>query len=153
MDLWNFGDGTPDVSRTRAPRTSIVQSASGPDLFVTVRLTVASKAARARPAIEHHGDEVMRQGLDSQLRGQTLVEFALIAPLLFLVVSGIITLGIGVFYQQQLANAAREAARYAAIHSATSQCPTRRLVHPNWSMARSTWVDNDCDPADLAGRT
>jgi hypothetical protein len=82
-------------------------------------------------------------------RGQALVEFALIAPLLFLVIGGIISLGIGVFYQQQLANAAREAARYAAIHSETSQCPTRSNLGPNLSMAPSTWVENDCDPADL----
>ena len=57
-------------------------------------------------------------------RGHTLVEFALIAPMLILMLMGIVTLGTGVFYQQQLTNAAREAARYAAIHSATSQCPT-----------------------------
>jgi hypothetical protein len=41
-----------------------------------------------------------------------------------MVLVGIISLGIGVFYQQQLTNAAREAARYASIHSATAQCPT-----------------------------
>lgn len=41
-----------------------------------------------------------------------------------MVLTGIISLGIGVFYQQQLTNAAREAARYAVIHSATAQCPT-----------------------------
>ena len=82
-------------------------------------------------------------------RGQAMVEFALVAPLLFLTVGGIISLGIGVFYQQQLTNAAREAARYAAIHSETSQCPTRSNRPPNLSMAPSTWVDNDCDPADL----
>ncbi len=35
-----------------------------------------------------------------------------------------IVLGLGVFYQQELTNVAREAARYAAIHSATAQCPT-----------------------------
>ena len=39
--------------------------------------------------------------------------------------SGVIVFGIGLFYQQQVTNAAREAARYAAIHSATSECPTR----------------------------
>ena len=54
-----------------------------------------------------------------------MVELALVLPLFVMVVVGIITLGIGVFYQQQLDNAAREAARYAAIHSATHlQCPT-----------------------------
>lgn len=56
--------------------------------------------------------------------GQTLVETALILPLFLMIVTGIIVIGIGVFYQQQLSNTAREAARYAAIHSATAQCPT-----------------------------
>jgi len=56
--------------------------------------------------------------------GQTLVEMALVTPLLVMVLVGIITLGIGVFYQQQVTNAAREAARFAAINSATAQCPT-----------------------------
>jgi Flp pilus assembly protein TadG len=57
-------------------------------------------------------------------RGQTLVELALVMPLFVMVLAGIIILGVGVFYQQQVTNAAREAARYAAIHSATAQCPT-----------------------------
>lgn len=56
--------------------------------------------------------------------GQTLVEAALVMPLFVMVFFGIIVLGIGVFYQQQVTNAAREAARYAAIHSATARCPT-----------------------------
>ena len=56
--------------------------------------------------------------------GQALVEFALILPLFLMVLFGIIILGIGVFYQQQLTNAAREAARYAVIHSASADCPT-----------------------------
>jgi hypothetical protein len=53
-----------------------------------------------------------------------MVEMALVFPLFLVVFVGIIVIGIGVFYQQQVTNAAREAARYAAIHSATSQCPT-----------------------------
>ena len=52
--------------------------------------------------------------------GQTLVELTLVLPLFLMVLVGIVILGIGVFYQQQVANAAREAARYAAIHSATA---------------------------------
>lgn len=63
-------------------------------------------------------------GIVPSRRGQALVEFALVAPLFAMVLCGIIVLGIGVFYQQQLTNAAREAARYASIHSATAQCPT-----------------------------
>ena len=57
-------------------------------------------------------------------RGQALVEFALVFPILMLFVFGIIVWGLGVFYQQQLQNAAREGARYAAIHSSEAQCPT-----------------------------
>jgi hypothetical protein len=82
-------------------------------------------------------------------RGQALVEFALIAPLLFLLLGGIITLGIGVFIQQQVTNAAREAARYAAIHSETSQCPTISNRDPHSSMLPPDIVDYDCDPPHL----
>jgi hypothetical protein len=63
-------------------------------------------------------------------RGQTLVELALILPLFVMTLVGIITLGIGVFYQQQISNAAREAARYAAIHSASSLSPTAGSYDP-----------------------
>jgi hypothetical protein len=68
-------------------------------------------------------------------RGQTLVEFALIAPLFFMVLFGIVTIGIGIFYQQQVTNAAREAARFAAIHSATAQCPTASTLDPHGGAA------------------
>lgn len=82
-------------------------------------------------------------------RGQALVEFALVAPLLFVVLAGIITLGIGVFYQQQLANAAREAARFAAIHSETAQCPTVSNREPRENMLPPDVPDFDCDPPHL----
>ena len=85
-------------------------------------------------------------------RGQALVEFALITPLLVVTIAGIVTLGIGVFYQQQVTNAAREAARFAAIHSATAQCPTTSWRVPNWSLVPPE-IDQDtyyaCDPPDL----
>lgn len=58
--------------------------------------------------------------------GQALVETVLVLPLVVLILTGIIVFGMGIFYQQQVANIAREAARYAAIHSATSSdCPVR----------------------------
>lgn len=71
-----------------------------------------------------------RQGRPSA-RGQTLVELALVFPLFVMVLFGIIILGIGIFYQQQVTNAAREAARWAAVHSATSDCPTIGTLHPS----------------------
>lgn len=64
-------------------------------------------------------------------RGQAIVELVLAAPLFLMVLLGIVVLGLGVFYQQELTNAAREAARYAAIHSATAQCPTVSNLDPD----------------------
>jgi hypothetical protein len=83
-------------------------------------------------------------------RGQTLVETALVLPLFLMVVLGIIVLGIGLFYQQQIVNAAREAARYAAIHSATAECPTSSWLPVNLGMVPDPSVlsaNADCDPA------
>jgi hypothetical protein len=64
-------------------------------------------------------------------RGQTLVEAALVLPLFIMVLFGIVVLGIGIFYQQQVTNVAREAARYAAIHSATALRPTVGNLDPD----------------------
>jgi hypothetical protein len=57
-------------------------------------------------------------------RAQALVEFALVFPIALLVIVGVIVIGMYVFYQQQITNVARESARWAAIHSSTSLCPT-----------------------------
>jgi hypothetical protein len=72
----------------------------------------------------------MRRTPRASRRGQAMVELALITPVFLAVVFGIISLGIGVFYQQQITNAAREAARYASVHSATAQCPTVSTLNP-----------------------
>jgi hypothetical protein len=66
----------------------------------------------------------MRQPRRAASQGQTLVELALVLPVFLMVLVGLIVVGLGVFYQQQISNAAREAARYAAIHSASSLSPT-----------------------------
>ena len=49
-------------------------------------------------------------------RGQAMVEFALIAPIFFLLLFSIIEFGRAVYYIQMLNNAAREGARYAIVH-------------------------------------
>lgn len=66
-----------------------------------------------------------------RVRGQTMVETALILPVFLLVVFGIIVFGIGLFYHQQVTTAAREAARFAAIHSASSDCPVNSWLTPD----------------------
>jgi TadE-like protein len=78
-------------------------------------------------------------------RGQALVEFALVFPLFMLLLMSIITFGLYIFYNQQLSNAAREAARYAAVHSSTAQCPTVSRLDPPPQIKPKTYV-NYCDP-------
>lgn len=75
-----------------------------------------------------------------QPRGQALVEFAVVFPLFLLLLMTVIVLGLWVFYNQQLENAAREAARYAAVHSTGSQCPTVSWVGPG-----ANGIDYRCD--------
>ena len=60
-------------------------------------------------------------------KGQALVEFALIAPLFFLLLYSIIEFGRYVYTVQVLNNAAREGARYAIVHGAESLNPTGPL--------------------------
>lgn len=48
-------------------------------------------------------------------RGVTVVEFAITAPLVFLLMIGMIVAGLGSFRFQQIAHLAREGARYAAV--------------------------------------
>ena len=79
-------------------------------------------------------------------RGQALVEFALVFPLFLLVLVSVITLGLYVFYNQQLANAAREAARYAAVHSSTAQCPTVSRINPIGPNQAQSYFR--CDPPE-----
>ncbi len=63
-------------------------------------------------------------------RGQGLVEFTLVIPIMALVIFGILSTGMWIFYQQQATNVAREAARYAAIHSSEAICPTSSWRDP-----------------------
>ncbi len=62
--------------------------------------------------------------------GQALTEFALAFPIFMLLLMSVVSLGLWVFNNQQLEYAAREAARYAAVHSTGSQCPTVSRLDP-----------------------
>jgi Flp pilus assembly protein TadG len=58
--------------------------------------------------------------------GAVLVESAVVYPLLFLLLFGLIVGGLGVFRYQQVACQAREAARYACVHGADWQRETKQ---------------------------
>jgi hypothetical protein len=70
--------------------------------------------------------------------GQALVEFALVAPIFFLVLFSIIEFGRYVYTVQILNEAAREGARYAIVHGSQSLCPSGPM--PGVTMT------NPCDP-------
>ena len=56
-------------------------------------------------------------------RGQTMVEFALILPIMMFLLTGFFDLGRVVLAHDGLAHAAREAARYAIVHGGSSANP------------------------------
>jgi hypothetical protein len=57
-------------------------------------------------------------------RGQALVEFTLVAPMLFLLILGTIEAGRFILFYEVMNNATREGARYAIVHGADSTCPS-----------------------------
>lgn len=60
-------------------------------------------------------------------RGASAVEFALVAPVFFLVVLGIMEFGRMVMTQQVITNASREGARIAVLDSATTDKVKKRI--------------------------
>src|SRR3979411_449784 len=56
-------------------------------------------------------------------RGQALVEFAIILPILVLLVAGVVELGRGYTFAMATSNAARDGARYAAGKTSTTNGP------------------------------
>ncbi|HEY2917344.1 MAG TPA: TadE family protein [Candidatus Limnocylindrales bacterium] len=83
------------------------------------------------PTLEHRPSRIRRE----PSRGQALVEFALVAPIFFLLTFAIIELGILFGGQNGLVSAARELARYAAPYhvatgpNASNVCSTSATSH------------------------
>ena len=67
-----------------------------------------------------------------------MVEFAIVAPLFFLMLFAIIEFGWYVYQVQTLNDAVREATRYAIVHGSTSLCPSGPLPGG---------APNGCDPS------
>jgi Flp pilus assembly protein TadG len=58
---------------------------------------------------------MLRRHSQCQRRAAVLVEAALVYPVLFLLIIGTVVVGLGVFRYNQVANLAREGARYACV--------------------------------------
>ena len=73
-------------------------------------------------------------------RGQSLVEFALVFPIIVLLVMGFMEIGRAVFAFNTIANAARQGARVAAVNQLAdvTECDETRPIEdpyePHWSM-------------------
>jgi len=57
-------------------------------------------------------------------RGQSLVEFAVLVPLMLLIVTGLFDLARAVWQENTLAYAAREGTRYGIVHGSSSLMPS-----------------------------
>ena len=92
--------------------------------------------------------------------GQTLAEFAMVSSIFLLLVFGIIEMAIVVYQYTTISMAAREAVRYAAVHSPTSANPATtaqiQAVATNeatFLTASEVTVSFPADPnADAAGQ-
>lgn len=65
----------------------------------------------------------LRRLAGSDEGGQSLVEFALVVPVMFMLIFGLIDVGRAVWQSNTLAYATREATRYAIVHGAGSASP------------------------------
>ncbi len=99
-------------------------------------------------------------------RGASLVEFALIAPLLFVLLFGIIEFGAMLYDQAVITNASREGARFAATYyinpaappapTSTStgtlrQCSDIQTYVQNWMTSNATIISFTSTPPPLNG--
>lgn len=110
----------------------------------------------------------MRPRLHERSRGQAMVEFAIAAPLVFLIILGLFDVGRLVFINNELSEAAREGARWGAVQgraaaefagddaAVSDEVISRITVAPNPDVALSCGarrdpenVVGDCDSGDL----
>jgi Flp pilus assembly protein TadG len=73
-------------------------------------------------------------------RGQSLVEFALLLPLMLLIITGLFDVARAVWQENTLAYAAREGTRFAIVHGSNGQGP----LPDGWTVGAA----NPTDPSD-----
>ena len=83
---------------------------------------------------------VLRPGRRRRQHGQSLVEFALVFPIIMLLIMAFMEVGRAVFAFNTIANAARQGARVAAVNQLAdvTECDESRPIEdpyePHWSM-------------------
>jgi Flp pilus assembly protein TadG len=76
------------------------------------------------------GHTVMPRFVKCDEGGQSLVEFALILPVLLLIITGVFDVGRAAWQENTLAYAAREGTRYAIVHGSAA-ADTGTIAYPN----------------------
>ncbi len=96
--------------------------------------------------------KAFKQGSFTKKSGAAIVEFAIVAPVFFLLVLGMIEFGRMVMVQQVLTNASREGARVAVLDGTTPQevfSRVQSLLEP--AGIRGAEILLDPNPPSLAG--
>ncbi|MBI3751267.1 MAG: pilus assembly protein [Chloroflexi bacterium] len=91
------------------------------------------------------------QGRD---KGQGLVEFAIVLPVFLVLVFAALDVGRVIWAQDDLAHAAREAARYASVHggSKVTSCPTGPNLGSTPGTGCPTWTPDSKEPTRIQAR-
>jgi Flp pilus assembly protein TadG len=90
---------------------------------------------------------MLNRSISHRRRAATMVECALVYPIVFLFVIGLLVAGLGIFRFQEVASLAREGARYASVHGTkyaqvTGNAPaTAKDVYQNAIVPRMVLLD------------
>ncbi len=85
----------------------------------------------------------------SRGRGQTLVEFALILPVLLLILLGIVDFGRVIYANNVIANAAREGGRTAIVNQTSAEIRARAIAQATGLAIDG--VSTSCPPSGVSG--
>src|SRR6187402_3204985 len=98
--------------------------------------------------------EMRRGDVGARGRGQALTEFAVVLPVFLLLVFGIIDLGRVIWGLDNVANAAREGARYASVHGTAKfvPCPTGPNLSGSPAAGCLPWSPDSKEPTRAAAR-
>jgi Flp pilus assembly protein TadG len=88
-----------------------------------------------------HSNARPKRRLPTCLRGQNMVEFALVAPIFFMMLFGCFELGRMAYINHSLENATREGARYAMVHGSKSTTPASSTTIQNIVTNKANGVD------------
>ena len=98
-----------------------------------------------------HSNERVSSPQRRRQRGQNLVEFALVVPIFFVIIFGIIDFGLGLKAWITITNSAREGARYAAVTCATTSASEANVIDRAVDTSAGLLTDADVTVTNCPG--